>query len=133
MTCDSASYLDASKKIQAIAKDEATCRAAVSRAYYACYHRCRSYYAALPVLGVIVGKGVHEQLINCLGNPSPKLTTNARARSVALGKYLRQVCDARVHADYAPDEVMTSEKMNQALATSEMIFHQAAVKKGPVE
>lgn len=122
MTCSTQSLLQASERIGAIADDEAVCRAGVSRAYYASYHCCRKYYATLPYLGRLSGNGVHEQLINSLCHPSDKLTTNARARSAAIGKYLRVACSARVHADYTLDKPLAREGMQEVLLTAQMIF-----------
>lgn len=133
MTCDPLAYLQAAQKISAVATEEASYRATVSRAYYAAYHCCRLYYASLPQLSTLMGNGMHEQLINALTFPSKKLTSNGKARSEALGKYLRDMCQARVHADYRPDDALAKEKMDDAIGTAEMIFEFASVTKGPVE
>lgn len=123
MTCSPDTLLNAAAQIAAIAKDEGMYRASVSRAYYASYHRCRGYYLKLGQLGT-VGKasGVHEQLVAQLAAPSRKLTANARARSVAIGKYLRAIYDARVRADYHMDTSLTQQDMESALQTARTIF-----------
>lgn len=133
MSCEPPSLLAASQKIQAVADNDALYRAAVSRAYYATYHQCRLYYNALPHLSSAGGKGVHEELINRLLEPSAKLTSNGRARSRTLGKYLREVCDARVHADYfKPAEGFTQEKMDATLTSAKLVFDCSATTKGPL-
>ena len=133
MSCTPTSYLEASKLIQKYASDEGAYRAAAGRAYYAAYHRCRLYYNALPYLSKLEGRGVHEQLINALTIPSSRLSANGRARSVAIGKYLRDICNARVHADYRPEEAFPAEKMADSLSTAELIFSCTSVAKGPVQ
>lgn len=133
MTCDPSAFFEASQQIRKIAKDEACYRSAVSRVYYATYHRCRLYYAALPQLSELMGKGAHEQLINALRFPSKRLTENGRERSEALGKYLRDMCMARVNADYFPDQSFEQQVMEDAFSTADMIFEFAAVTKGRVE
>jgi uncharacterized protein (UPF0332 family) len=130
MTCDPLAFFEASKKIQKIASEEADFRAVANRVYYAAYHRCRLYYAALPQLSELHGNGVHEQLINALKIPSKKLSENGKARSEALAKYLRDVCNARVHADYHPDICFKQDKMHDVVRTGEVIFEVSSVTKG---
>lgn len=132
MTCNPQAYLQAAKEIQQIASSEGCFRATANRGYYAVFHRCKEFYSALPRLGTLAGKGEHEQLINLLKAPSNKMTEHLQDRSVTIGKYLREMCDTRVHADYEPGTPFTAEQMNEAMDTAEMIFACAAVTKGPV-
>lgn len=129
MTCDPVTLLKAAQTIHNVAADEGMYRAAVNRAYYASYHYCRIYNAKLPYLGKIAGNGVHEQLISQLTFPSKKLTANSQDRATAVGKYLRQICALRVHADYIPDKNMTSDEMASALSTAETIFSYSEAPK----
>jgi len=133
MTCAPLSLLDAAKKIQGCAVVESDFRAAVNRAYYASYHRCRTYYAALPYLSVLKGNGVHEQLINNLKFPSGKLSDNCQERTEALAKYLRDLCMARALADYDLDEEFDLKKMQDSLLTAELIFEVSSTTKGKID
>ncbi|WP_312488274.1 hypothetical protein [Massilia timonae] len=133
MTCAPGSLLEAAKKIQGSASSESDFRAVVNRAYYASYHRCRTYYAALPHLSTLRGNGVHEQLINNLKFPAEKLSSNCQKRNEALAKYLRDLCMARAHADYDLDEVFDLKKMQDAVLTADLIFDFSSATKGEVE
>lgn len=132
MTCSPDALLAAAKALHDIASDEAFYRSATNRLYYASYHCCRAYNAALPI-APIQGNGVHEQLINQLTFPAKKLTANGRLRATAIGKYLRSLCTQRALADYGMDSEFSKEQMDQALRTAEMILSATKVKKGLLE
>jgi hypothetical protein len=131
MSCVPDELFAAAKAVGGIAKDEAMYRAVANRAYYASYHCCRLYHAALPHMGVLSGKGVHEQLIAQLQTPSQKLTLNGRARSSAIGKYLRQICLTRAKADYNLDDPFDVSEMDFSMTTAASIFAGSKITKGP--
>ncbi len=104
--------------------DEASQRSAVSRAYYAAYHRCNIWHDQLPAPGSNAGiaGGVHQTLINRLKNPAPELPAADKLRSKSLGMRLEVVKKARKKADYelqsvlGPAEVATTISTCKALA-----------------
>jgi uncharacterized protein (UPF0332 family) len=133
MTSTPQGLLGAAEFILTTAKDEGMFRSAVSRAYYASYHCCREYHAGLQGIGQIgAAKGRHEQLISQLLAPSQKLTANGKARSMAIGKYLRAICDSRVRADYDLTSNVDQSIANEALAVANAIFKGTAIKSGPL-
>jgi uncharacterized protein (UPF0332 family) len=81
--------------------DEATLRAAISRAYYAAYHRCLDWERQLPQRGSDTGvHGVHACLISRLEHPHRGCSPLQVRRSKAIGKRLREQRDRRTFADY---------------------------------
>jgi uncharacterized protein (UPF0332 family) len=131
MNCLPDDLLTAALQIAKEAKSEAMYRAAVNRAYYASYHCCVAYHAGLKGVGEIRdAKGRHEQLINQLRFPSGKLSDNGKNRSVAIGKYLRLMCDVRVDADYRLDVVLSDSHMQDSISTANTIFSATKVLKG---
>jgi hypothetical protein len=85
-------------------------RSAVSRAYYAAYHGCHDWHAALPVPGSNAGRGggIHQELINRLHNPDPSLNTESRKLSKMLAAQLDVLRGHRGLADYRLPEVVDS-------------------------
>ncbi|SFR94965.1 hypothetical protein SAMN05428960_3891 [Mitsuaria sp. PDC51] len=82
--------------------DEATLRAAISRAYYAAYHRCLDWERQLPRRGSDTGvHGVHACLISRLESPHRHCSPLQAQRSKAIGKQLREQRDRRTFADYS--------------------------------
>lgn len=82
-------------------EDEASRRAAISRAYYASYHRCLEWERSLPKLGDGVGvHGVHASLIRRLRRPHPSCDRATAKSSKDLGKWLDQQRQRRGIADY---------------------------------
>ena len=80
---------------------EARRRSAVSRAYYAAYHRCLAWINLLPNRPEPPTCGsVHAWLINSLKDPDPSWEDGIAERARALGRLMREQCDRRVHADY---------------------------------
>jgi hypothetical protein len=76
-------------------------RAAISRAYYASYHRCRDWEDALPKAGDAKNlKGSHESLISRLRHPDPTCTASIAACSREIGDELEIQRRNRAHADY---------------------------------
>ena len=109
--------------VAAIATDEPLIRAAVSRHYYAAYHRSYSYHAALPLLGSVRGaSGKHEQLINQLSYPDAKLPDDEKDQSVAVGKLLRFLCGKRVDSDYYLRTPLSSKDLQDVAAQTQVLF-----------
>ncbi len=81
---------------------EAAWRAAISRSYYAVYHRALKWEEEQHINGSNIGRlgGAHQQLMNRLRNPSIALPTELRRRSALLATKLEIQRDRRVDADY---------------------------------
>jgi uncharacterized protein (UPF0332 family) len=93
--------LEAARR-QALDPSETWRRSAISRAYYAAYHRCRDWESTLPTLGSNAGPagGRHQELINRLRNPAPECGTEVGHRSRASSYQLFAQRQRRVDADY---------------------------------
>lgn len=125
MTTSPSELLTAAQSVCAISKDEAMFRASISRLYYASYHRCFAYHAALPSLGSVGNaNGLHEQLIAQLSNPAVKLPTADRLKSQAIGKMLRLMCANRVKSDYRCAETVQLSDMRDSQQSATTIFSQ---------
>lgn len=87
---------------QAEQRAETWQRSAISRAYYASYHRCKDWEQGLPELGYNVGPsgGRHQELINRLQHPARACSEGLKSRSVAAGALLASQRLRRVQADY---------------------------------
>lgn len=84
------------------AQEEVDYRSAISRAYYAAYHRCVDFHSRLPYGGKEPrggNGGAHERLIHRLTNPTIA-DGDIFARSVELGHKLRTLKMRRHIADY---------------------------------
>ena len=113
----------AATEVAAIAKDEPLVRAAISRHYYAAFHRSYDYHRRLPRLGTVGNaKGRHEQLINQLAFPDPKLSDDEKDQSVAVGKLLRLLCNKRVDSDYKMDIRLTVAELAKVVADTKTLF-----------
>lgn len=76
-------------------------RAAISRAYYAAYHRCKNWERTLPQRGdPHQAKGSHESLISRLRHPNPVCPVAIAHCSRQVGDELEIQRRNRVHADY---------------------------------
>jgi hypothetical protein len=80
-------------------------RTAVDRAYYAAFHACIRFEKCLPLIGRLGNQsgGSHEDLIQRLERPDPKLHGDLQLVSRALGASLRQLKAERVRATYKLD------------------------------
>ena len=82
---------------------EVTARAIVGRAYYAAYHDCLAWYAALPAVGSLpegFTGGVHARLSELLQRPSNDLAEEVKLSSRKRGVDLRALHGDRCDADY---------------------------------
>lgn len=98
-------------------------RAAVSRAYYGAYHAANSFQDALPSKGIVVreGGGVHEQLIQCLENPTLPRSDDRFLRSKSLGILLRRVRKCRNDADYEIETTLSLDVAETSVAEAKKI------------
>lgn len=82
--------------------DEAHVRAAISRAYYAAYHAAYAFHGELPLPGRLSDRpgGEHENLIQRLERPDPRLHDEVTRISKLLAVRLRAMRDVRLRADY---------------------------------
>lgn len=99
---------------------EAWRRSAISRAYYASYHRCLEWERSLPRRGKGTRRsvGIHQRLIDRLGAPDGACTQHQRDLSIELERLLVQQKKRRVKADYrlpaSVDDRDLSEQMKDA-------------------
>lgn len=106
---------------------EVDTRAAVSRAYYAAYHRCREWHARLPSPGFNSGPGggVHQQLLNQLRNPAPQCSPTQASLSRQLAYSLQALKADRFTADYELQKMVRNADVQLACAKAAMIFTKA--------
>lgn len=92
-------------------------RSAISRAYYAAYHRCREWERALPALGANVGSqgGRHQELINRLKHPDRACSAVMKLRSKANGAQLEVQRERRVKADYRLNDWVSEKELSEQL------------------
>ena len=95
---------------------EARRRSAVSRAYYAAYHRCLAWIRFLPNCPQLPTSGsVHVWLIDYLRHPDPSWDAEIAERSRALGRLMLAQRDRRVHADYEMGKPVNQKVMNDQI------------------
>lgn len=98
------------------ARTEGDRRAAVSRAYYAAYHRCLHWEEGLPHKSAVRALGgTHEQLIRRLGAPDPRCGEDLVHRSLDLSRLLDQQRERRVDADYHLDKTIDASMMDDQI------------------
>lgn len=104
--------------------DEAHCRTAVGRAYYAAYHDSRRWCAAkLTEMGSSkTSQGTHAIFISELCNPSKANTAELQRNSLRRGMLLRSLHARRVQADYKLAEDVGTEDALQAIANAKAII-----------
>lgn len=104
--------------------NEASCRACVSRAYYAAFHDCGIFQCALPSPGAGSAKGgMHENICHQLQNPAPEASEEQRKKSKLRGAMLRALKHVRVTADYGLDQEVSAVDANNATAKAEVIMN----------
>lgn len=103
---------------------EVATRDAISRAYYAAFHRCRAWELSLPQLGRNEGArgGSHQELINRLKNPSRKCGEVLRERSRTNGAQLEVQRDRRQLADYDLEEDVMPAVMHDQLSQVQQLL-----------
>jgi hypothetical protein len=91
-------------------------RAAISRAYYASYHRCIDWEGQLPQTGDPKKlKGSHESLISRLRYPDPACGTHIAACSREIGDELEIQRRNRAHADYKVKAWISTHMLDEQL------------------
>ncbi|MBO9687290.1 MAG: hypothetical protein J7598_11800 [Mitsuaria chitosanitabida] len=92
-------------------------RSAISRAYYAAYHRCQEWEQALPALGANMGEegGRHQELINRLKHPDRTCSAILKLRSKANGVQLEVQRERRVKADYRLGDWVSEKELGEQL------------------
>lgn len=99
-------------------------RAATSRAYYGAYHAAKSFHESLASQGTVatpVKGGVHEQLIQCLINPTVSYTDQTYLTSKSLGYMLARVRKCRNSADYTINSDVPLEDAQTTVAEAKLI------------
>lgn len=81
---------------------EASARSGVSRYFYAAFHRCGPWQAALPGMSSLSGYagGTHQQLINMLRNPDGLCSAAQKQKSRLMAAKLEALRNRRVTAEY---------------------------------
>lgn len=109
------------------AQTEARRRSAISRAYYASYHRCVRWEKQLPHKSTCRKQGgVHAQLIDRLKAPNPSCGRALMDRSTALGHLLHEQRDLRVAADYELDSKIDGTTMDRQIEFVQQVFAKCA-------
>ncbi len=118
MTIQINDLLDVSERLNLQAVNEADHRASISRSYYAAYHDCENWHAALPVPGALPPSGgVHAQLIGRLTSPMVPQSAQ-KIRSKKRGYLLANMKTLRTAADYDLRQTLTSGDAAQSLANA---------------
>ncbi|MDH0863456.1 hypothetical protein [Mitsuaria sp. GD03876] len=109
------------------ASTEARRRAAVSRAYYASYHRCLRWEGLLPYKSECQAQGgVHARLIERLKWPHPFCGRALMERSESLGKLLEKQRRLRVLADYMLGSTIDGAHVEDQLQAVQQVFEHCA-------
>ncbi len=103
---------------------EAWQRSAISRAYYASFHRCLAWESGLPGRARTSGRkgGVHQQLLDRLEKPSGACTAEDKKRSNELHRLLSAQRERRVKADYELQQNVSRKEMKRQLTDARALF-----------
>lgn len=105
---------------------EAHARAVIGRAYYATYHDCCNWHAALPAPGRFPidykGGGWHEDIIAQLANPDPSIPQAQQKASRERSARLRALRSQRTLADYSLNESVDDADARTAVAEAVSII-----------
>lgn len=112
MSVKPAEYLASADTIQKSALTEGCYRSAISRSYYAAYHRA---IEALPA-PEYTGGGMHKSYISSLQKQAP--STLARRLGITL-KYIYQL---RVISDYHPQHDISEMESKMVIASANKVF-----------
>jgi uncharacterized protein (UPF0332 family) len=113
-----------SQQLFSDAKEEAHFRSSIGRAYYAVYHACLLFHAALPSPGCNppAKVGVHSELVHRLTNPTFAKSHEKYSLSRQLGLKLTGFHALRVMADYALTDHVVRPHAANALIKASAIF-----------
>ncbi|RZI62789.1 MAG: hypothetical protein EOP37_00845 [Rubrivivax sp.] len=108
---------------------EVSNRSAISRAYYAAFHRCRQWEQTLPALGRNEGPegGSHQELINRLKHPAERCGELLKERSRQNGTQLEVQRRRRVHADYELEATVLPAAMHDQLGQARQVLERCDV------
>ncbi len=121
MSVSTADLMGLANSLQTGSIDEVQQRAVVGRAYYAAYHDCHAWHAALPSPGSAgIDGGVHTRLVSALTNPTV-LGADA-TRSKMRGYRLKALKVLRTKADYALADTLTEAEAKQSIADAEAVI-----------
>jgi hypothetical protein len=121
MTIQINDLLNVSDRLLRHAVNEADHRASISRSYYAAYHDCDIWHAALPVPGALPPSGgVHAQLIGRLASPMVP-QSDQKIRSKRRGYMLGTMKTMRTAADYELQQTLNAADAAQSLANARAI------------
>lgn len=116
--------VDLARALHEHAEEEVDNRAAISRAYYAAYHRCLDFHSQLPYPGKDSRDskaGVHDRLIHRLCNPT--VTNEALSmHSRALGHKLLTLKKRRHEADYLLRRTVSPKAAELAVLEAENLM-----------
>ncbi|MDH0866791.1 hypothetical protein [Mitsuaria sp. GD03876] len=101
-------------------------RSAVSRAYYASYHRCLLWESNLTTaVPPRRRKGSeHQQLLNRLKDPNPACTEVEKRQSTELHRLLSLQRARRVKADYELGQDVSRKEMKRQLSDARELFRE---------
>lgn len=104
------------------ASDEIAFRNAISRSYYAAYHRVNAFHEGLPVKGAVMKEGgMHMQLTESLINPMLSCG-EMRKKSKMVGYMCRDLHSKRVNADYNLSLSLGEKDAEQSLSQAQRLF-----------
>jgi hypothetical protein len=103
-------------------------RSAISRAYYASFHRCLAWERNLAHRGKVAEPegGAHQRLIDRLGAPNGVCTQSQRVQSVDLQRLLSRQKDKRVIADYRLRRSVSEVDLKFQLRDARLLFKTCA-------
>ncbi len=121
MTVSTAELMGLARSLQAGSVDEVQQRAVVGRAYYAAYHDCHTWHAALSSPGSAgIDGGMHTRLVSALTNPT--VHGDDAKKSRMRGYRLKQLKTLRTKADYALGDTLTENEAKQSIADAEAVM-----------
>jgi uncharacterized protein (UPF0332 family) len=121
MSVSAVDLMGLAKTLQAGSTDEVQQRAVVGRAYYAAYHDCHAWHAALPSPGSAgTDGGMHARLVSALTNPTVR--GDDAMKSKKRGYRLRALKTLRTKADYALADTLTEAEAKQSIADAEAVI-----------
>ncbi|WP_157521890.1 hypothetical protein [Mitsuaria sp. 7] len=98
-------------------------RSAISRAYYASFHRCLAWERGLARRGKAPKQGgIHQRLIDRLGAPSGVCTLKQKSQSIDLHRLLIRQKDQRVIADYRLRRSVSETDLKEQLRDARLLF-----------
>lgn len=132
MSVSELDLIELARALHEHAEQEVDHRAAISRAYYAAYHRCEDFHSQLPYPGKESRDskaGVHDRLIHRLSNPT--VTNEALSmHSCALGQKLQTLKKRRYEADYLLRRTVSSRVAELTILETESLLGFTQRKSG---